>query len=110
MARRAAGGWDYIKVQGEDKCVPVLDFSCVTDLFDQMCTSMCQGIRYQQSINSPNVLSDRAILLHRRMGRNEAAACRTMGCARKSQYRPGVQVYHTLYTPGYDPAFFRGQD
>lgn len=85
----------------------MLDFFCVTDLFDQMCTSMCAGIRYQQSIGSPNVLSDRAILLHRRMGRKEAAACKTMGCARKSST---ALVYHTRYTPGYDPAFFRGQD
>lgn len=68
----------------------MLDFFCVDDLFDQMCTSMCQGIRDQRQHNPQNVLSDRAILLHRRMGRNEAAACRTMGCARKLRYGPGV--------------------
>ena len=70
----------------------MLDFYCVTDLFDQMCTSMCQGIRDQRIINPQNVLSDRAILLHRRMGRNEAAACRTKGCARKFWYRQGVYL------------------
>ena len=84
MSRRGAGsgGIDYIKVEGESNCVPVLDFFCVPDLLDQMCTSMCQGIRDQRAINPDNVLSDKAILLHRRMGRNAAAGCGNMNCAR----------------------------
>lgn len=90
----------------------MLDFFCVEDLFDQMCTSMCQGksiykrtllakltlmtdiisigIRDQRSINPDNVLSDTAILLHRREGRKEAAGCGTKGCARK---------FHSRQTP-----------
>jgi len=84
VARRATGGngYEYIKVEGEANCVPVLDFFCVPDLQDQMCMSMCQGIRDQQMLGTSNVLSDTAILLHRRMGRNAAAGCGTMGCAR----------------------------
>jgi hypothetical protein len=99
LARRATGGWDYVKVQGEDNCVPVLDFFCVDGLFDQMCTSMCQGIRDQRNINPQNVLSDTAILLHRREARNAAAGCGNMGCARKFWCRRD-RVYKVLFAPG----------
>jgi hypothetical protein len=42
-APTGAGAWDWVKVEGEKDCVPVLDFLCVKDLFDQLCTSMCEG-------------------------------------------------------------------
>ncbi|KAH6855796.1 hypothetical protein B0I37DRAFT_411761 [Chaetomium sp. MPI-CAGE-AT-0009] len=104
LASRATGGWDYIKVQGEANCVPVLDFFCVDDLFDQMCTSMCQGIRDQRNNNSQNVLSDRAILLHRRMGRKEAPACRTMGCAQRLTWSNLYRRYFSMQCDEFPPA------
>ncbi|KAK4032359.1 hypothetical protein C8A01DRAFT_20551 [Parachaetomium inaequale] len=102
--RRAGGGWDYIKVEGEEKCVPVLDFFCVEDLFDQMCTSMCQGIRDLRNKKPENVLSDRAVLLHRRMGRNPAAGCANMGCAQRLTYSTLYQQYFSMQCDEFPPA------
>lgn len=106
LAPRAAGEWEYIKVQGEDNCVPVLDFYCVDGLMDQMCTSMCQGIRDQRNINPQNVLSDRAILLHRRMGRNAAAACGSVGCAQRLTWIDLYQQYFSMQCDEFPPGTF----
>jgi hypothetical protein len=41
------------------------------------------GIRYQQANHPERVISDTAILLHKRKERHAVAACKAMGCARE---------------------------
>ncbi|KAF2821079.1 hypothetical protein CC86DRAFT_427235 [Ophiobolus disseminans] len=103
-APTGAGAWEWIRVDGEKDCVPVLDFKCVDDLFDQMCTSMCQGIREQEKSNPERVLSDRAILLHRRNGRTAAAGCRNMGCAQRVTYSALYNQYFSMQCDEFPPA------
>jgi hypothetical protein len=57
---------------------------CVT-LYISLCNLLIHvtGIRYQQANHPERVISDTAILLHKRKERHAVAACKTMGCARK---------------------------
>jgi hypothetical protein len=57
---------------------------CVT-LYISLCNLLIHvtGIRYQQANHPERVISDTAILLHKRKERHAVAACKTMGCARE---------------------------
>lgn len=54
------------------------------------------GIREQQGTNPERVISDRAMLLHKREGRKAAAGCRQMGCA--GRYIPRSYLIDTMLT------------